>query len=92
MTEEVTASLSSLGVRDLHLVRSKLEEIAEMAEGFAPMSRVWTRRLNVDAVRMSVQIAGCSFEFEIDRARRTVNVVSVSGSEPDTAAVTPGRS
>lgn len=86
MNDVVLEAMGSLPVDELELVRAKLEEIAEMAEGFAPMSRLWTRRVDVDVVRLSVTVADRKFEFEIDRRSETVNVVAVeraSGSPED---------
>lgn len=79
MNDVVLEAMGTLDVDELELVRSKLEQIAELAEGFSPLSRQWSRRIEVDVVRMRFTASGRTFEFEIDRAAETLNVVSVSG-------------
>ena len=77
MNDVVLEAMGSLGVDALNEVRERLEVVAELAEGFEPLSREWSRRIQAQVVRMAIDVAAHRIDFEIDRASETVNVVSV---------------
>jgi hypothetical protein len=77
MNDVVLEAMGSLDVDALSQMRERLEEVAELAEGFEPVSREWSRRIDVQIVRMAVDVSGHRIEFEIDRERESVSVVSV---------------
>lgn len=78
MTDEVRGQLETLPVEELRTVRGKLEEVAEMSEGFPPVNPLWTRRLKVSMVKMRVNIGRHELEFEIDTPNETLRVTALA--------------
>lgn len=78
LSEAAQQQFELLPVDVLRAVRAKLEQVAEMSEGFPPVSPLWSRRMDVDVARMRVHVAGYLVEFEIDSPNESVRVLSIT--------------